>query len=51
MNDSPLTEPPTQAPERQRRHLLLLVVMFYFIFAGAGAQQLYLVPYLQQVTP
>jgi len=51
MNDTPSPEPPSQAPEQQRRHLLLLVVIFYFIFAGAGAQQLYLVPYLRQVTP
>ena len=51
MSNTPCTEPPTQAPDQQRRHLLLLVVIFYFIFAGAGAQQLYLVPYLQQVTP
>ncbi len=51
MTNTPYTEPPAQAPEQQRRHLLLLVVIFYFIFAGAGAQQLYLVSYLQQVTP
>jgi len=51
MSDTLGTEPPTQTPKQQHRHLLLLVVMFYFIFAGAGAQQLYLVPYLQQVTP
>jgi len=51
MSNTSCTESPTQAPEQQRWHLLLLVVIFYFIFAGAGAQQLYLVAYLQQVTP
>ncbi len=40
----------TDAINGQRRHLLLLVGMFFLIFAGAGAQQLYLVPYLRQVT-
>jgi len=52
MSDTHSTEvPPLISDREQRRHLLLLVVIFYFIFAGAGAQQLYLVPYLQQVTP
>jgi len=52
MSDTHSTEVPPPTSERQQRgHLLLLVVMFYFIFAGAGAQQLYLVAYLQQVTP
>lgn len=34
----------------QTVHLLILTVMFFFIFAGAGAQQQYLVPYLARVT-
>ncbi len=52
MNDTHSTEVHRQTSERyQRWHLLLLVAIFYFIFAGAGAQQLYLVPYLQEVTP
>ncbi len=52
MSDNPCSESPAKTSACQRRrHLLLLVVIFYFIFAGAGAQQLYLVPYLQQVTP
>jgi len=32
-------------------HLVLLAVVFFFIFAGAGAQQQYLVPYLSRITP
>ena len=33
-----------------RRHLVLLSLMFFCIFAGAGAQQAYLVQYLVRVT-
>ena len=42
--------PASDGVRRQRSHLLLLVGIFFFIFAGAGAQQLYLVPYLRQIT-
>jgi len=52
MSDTHSTEAVPPTSERyQHWHLLLLVAIFYFIFAGAGAQQLYLVPYLQEVTP
>ena len=42
---------PSPAPARFTRDLYLLSAVFFFVFAGAGAQQAYLVPYLRQVTP
>jgi MFS family permease len=42
---------PERCDERAARDLWVLSVAFFFVFAGAGAQQVYLLEYLGQVNP
>jgi len=51
MAETPAAQTPAEEPRLSTRaHVLLLSTSFGFIFLGAGAQQAFLVPYLEEFT-